>query len=323
MLFFVLSGFVLSLPALDGRPQPYFTFVIRRIFRIYVPYLVPIAFSVAGAFWLHGVVTQSMWFHRSWSEPVNWSLVGRHLFFVGAYDTNQFDNPIWSLVQEMRISLVFPALCWLVLRWKSRWSAAIAASLTAIAFACTRNSITAAWLLPASFYYGGLFVLGIAVARDRDRLGAWFKHFRRPARILIGLACLWLYLLAGPELRAIGERYHPLAFWYLSYWITALGAGGLIVISLHSASSKKVLSWSPIRFLGRMSYSLYLWHFVVLLYCVHLLYRKAPFDAILCLTFVLSIAVSWCSYRWIELPSIALGRKVGDVRSSRLVEAKV
>ena len=39
ILFFVLSGFVLSLPAVNGRPQTYPTFITRRIFRIYVPYL--------------------------------------------------------------------------------------------------------------------------------------------------------------------------------------------------------------------------------------------------------------------------------------------
>ena len=61
ILFFVLSGFVLSLPAVDGRPQSYFTFVTRRIFRIYVPYLAALAVSVAAAFCLHGSATGSNW----------------------------------------------------------------------------------------------------------------------------------------------------------------------------------------------------------------------------------------------------------------------
>jgi peptidoglycan/LPS O-acetylase OafA/YrhL len=72
------------------------------------------------------------------------------------------------------------------------------------------------------------------------------------------------------------------------------------------------LYWPPIRFLGEVSYSLYLWHFVVILYCVHLLYGKVPLWTILCLSFVLSIAVSRCSYLWIELPSMAIGRKLSN-----------
>ena len=126
MLFFVLSGFVLSLPAVNGRPQTYLTFMTRRIFRIYVPYLAALAVSVACAFWLHGGAVGSGSLSNSWSERVDWHLVGQHILFLGVYNTNQFDPPIWSLVYEMRISLFFPLLCGFVLRFKSRWSFVIA-----------------------------------------------------------------------------------------------------------------------------------------------------------------------------------------------------
>ncbi|MGA2908701.1 MAG: acyltransferase [Terracidiphilus sp.] len=132
LLFFVLSGFVLSLPAINGKPQTYPTFLIRRVFCIYVPYLPALLVSVAGAFWLHGIITRSIWFHPFWSEPVNWGLVGQHVLFLSLSNTDQFDPPIWSLVYEMRISLIFPLLCGLVLRLKSRWSLVIAGGLTTI-----------------------------------------------------------------------------------------------------------------------------------------------------------------------------------------------
>src|SRR5215469_5549046 len=38
-LFFLLSGLVLSLPIWRGKPQNYSTFILRRICRIYLPYL--------------------------------------------------------------------------------------------------------------------------------------------------------------------------------------------------------------------------------------------------------------------------------------------
>jgi peptidoglycan/LPS O-acetylase OafA/YrhL len=322
MLFFVLSGFVLSLPAISGRPQSYFTFTVRRIFRIYVPYLAAIAVSVAGAFWLHGTVTASDWFHRSWSEPVNWRLVGQHVLFVGAYNTNQFDNPIWSLVQEMRISLFFPLLCALVLRLKSGWSFAIIAGLGATALALNKGPIPIDWRVQDSVHFAGLFVFGIFLARERDRLGARFLRFPRLARILIGIACLWFYLFAGPGLAGFASRLFGSASMDVSQWITALGAGGLMIVSLNSAWCHKILTWSPIHFLGKVSYSLYLWHCIVLLYCVHLLYGRMPLGAILCLVLVLIVPVSWCSYRWIELPSIALGRRLGDNRLTRPEKVK-
>ena len=87
ILFFVLSGFVLSLPAVAERPQSYFTFLTRRVFRLYVPYLAALAVSVAGALWLHGFSMNSHFVDECWSQPVSWRLVVQHVMFIGAYDT--------------------------------------------------------------------------------------------------------------------------------------------------------------------------------------------------------------------------------------------
>jgi len=314
LLFFVLSGFVLSLPAINGKPQTYPTFLIRRVFRIYVPYLPALLVSVAGAFWLHGIITRSIWFHQFWSEPVNWRLVGQHVLFLSLSNTDQFDPPIWSLVYEMRISLIFPLLCGLVLPLKSKWFLVIAGGLTTIPIIFERLVYHIDGSGFDSPHYAGLFILGILLAREKSRLGEWFRCRRRIARILIGAAFFWLFLFAGQLF--LGATARALDFQrslaYISQWITALGAGGLMIICMNSSSCERVLHWPPIHFLGEISYSLYLWHFVVLLYCVHLLYGKIPLWEILCLVFVLSIIVSWFSYRWIELPSMNLGRKLSN-----------
>jgi peptidoglycan/LPS O-acetylase OafA/YrhL len=316
ILFFVLSGFVLSLPAVGGRPQTYLTFVIRRVFRIYLPYLAALTVSVAGAFWLHGIVTGNSWFHVSWSEPVSWHLVLQHVMFVGVYNTYQFDDPIWSLVHEMRISLVFPLLCAFVLRFKSKWSFVIAFGLTAIAEVIQKPPFLIGWPIAESVHIAGLFVLGIFLARERSSLGARFlRQPRRFAAVPIAMivACLFLYFFVGPRPTNSIERLFPHVMTCIRHWLVALSSGGLMIISMNSASLKRVLHWPPIHFLGEVSYSLYLWHFVVMLYCVHLLYGELPLWVILCLVFVLSIAVSWCSYRWIEKPSMNLGRKLSNL----------
>ena len=176
ILFFVLSGFVLSLPAVSGKPQRYLTFVVRRVFRIYVPYLAALAVSVAGAFWLHGPVTHSGWFNKSWSEPVNWHLVGQHLLFLGVYDRSQFENPIWSLIHEMRISLVFPFLCAAVLRLRNRWGLVSALGLTVAAILLERKPFLVDSFQADSAHYAAFFILGILVARNRDILSLHFSQ---------------------------------------------------------------------------------------------------------------------------------------------------
>ena len=45
-LFFVLSGFVLSLPFYNNGTFNYGKYVVKRIFRIYIPYLIAILFLI-------------------------------------------------------------------------------------------------------------------------------------------------------------------------------------------------------------------------------------------------------------------------------------
>jgi peptidoglycan/LPS O-acetylase OafA/YrhL len=321
LLFFVLSGFVLSLPAVEGRPQSYLTFVTRRVFRLYVPYLAALAFSVAGAFWLHGPLINSHFVDRCWLEPVSWRLVGQHVLLIGVFDVSVFDPPIWSLVHEMRISLFFPFLCAIVLRLKNGRAFVLALFLTAASFGIDKlpgveskvpiGSETAMSVADTVFY-AALFILGIYLARERESIGGWFRRLSRSARVSFGIGCVLLYGFAGPQLMSLAPRF---THWHLTpvvRWLTALGAGGLIVICINSQTCKRVLYWPPIHRLGQMSYSLYLMHLVVILVCLHLLRGKIPMAAILLLVLVLAMVVSWFSYRWIELPSMNQGRKLSN-----------
>ncbi len=57
ILFFILSGLVLSIPVLENGAQSYPVFLTRRVFRIYFPYLAALALAVACNLWLFGNVT--------------------------------------------------------------------------------------------------------------------------------------------------------------------------------------------------------------------------------------------------------------------------
>ena len=49
-LFFILSGFVLALPAVNNKPQSYPVFITRRFFRLYIPYVVALAIAILANF---------------------------------------------------------------------------------------------------------------------------------------------------------------------------------------------------------------------------------------------------------------------------------
>ncbi|MFL5963909.1 MAG: acyltransferase family protein [Gaiellaceae bacterium] len=67
----------------------------------------------------------------------------------------------------------------------------------------------------------------------------------------------------------------------------------ILVAALTLPGWAAVLSWSPLRWLGRISYSLYLWHFM-LIWAFNGQHRLIPAG--------LSIVVAYVSTRWIEEP---------------------
>jgi peptidoglycan/LPS O-acetylase OafA/YrhL len=316
VLFFVLSGFVLSLPAISGRPQSYFTFVTRRIFRIYVPYLAAVAISVCGAYWLHGAVIGCGLFHHCWSDPVSWALVGRHLLFLGSFNTQQFDPPVWSLVYEMRVSLFFPLLCAIALRLNKQWNAIFMVMLCSIAMAIgSYQNAEFSKSMIDTMYYAGFFAFGILLAREQASCTAWYCSLDKTAKAMFALLCIVVYLVVGPLSLGWHLLGSPRLTVTVSQWLKALSAGGFIVLALNSPASKRMLRWAPVHWVGKRSYSLYLTHYIVMLYCVHLLYGRVHLLAILGLVFVLSLAVAGFSYRFVELPSMNLGRRLGNLFS--------
>ena len=96
-------------------------------------------------------------------------------------------------------------------------------------------------------------------------------------------------------------------------WVAILPVLGtsLVLFSGASAVSKRVLSWNVCVYIGKISYSLYLWHWVVIVY-----YKNYTFSRELSLfeggsLIVVSIALAVLTYHYIENPFRRLkGRNV-------------
>ena len=72
-VFFALSGFVLALMFLRPDPPSYAGFAVKRICRIYLPYIavVAIAMLLMTATTPHQALELSEWFNSSWNQPVS------------------------------------------------------------------------------------------------------------------------------------------------------------------------------------------------------------------------------------------------------------
>ncbi len=135
---------------------------------------------------------------------------------------------------------------------------------------------------------------------------------------LLGAMAGWLFSLLGPSqngpvvgvltLGALGFFFASRAlfnteneFWGLS---SAIAASGIVFMTASgSALANAVLGAPPLRFFGRISFSLYLFHMPVMFLTSQALPAVIPAPAAIALSILVALAFSTISYRVIEEPS--------------------
>ncbi len=332
ILFFILSGFVLALPYRRSRRLDYPAFVLRRICRIYLPYVGALLLGILGDALFHGTLHRGLawawpdhWVDQTWTGPPNARIILDHLLFIGNYNWLYFNPVLWSLIYEMRISLVFPFVAIALMRASTGWALAIAAVLSLatrplaslfIPLApvdITQTSLFGSQTL-LTLHYLAFFFLGGLLAKNLDRVTAAYARLGPLAAGSLVGAALVLYdailvnhwQAAAGSLWGLPER--------LADWSTGVGALLLIVFCLESPRIKRLLQHRAVHHLGRVSYSLYLVHTTVLYAFLHL--DPSPRDSLLVFgAYLLTTAlVAELFYRLVEEPAMRLGRFLAPSR---------
>jgi len=303
-VFFVISGFLITgilLREVDRTGRISITaFYGRRARRILPAALVVLLVTVAGS--------ALVWFTpRAWSVVLdgiasalfvqNWHLIAVGTDYLHATDPASPLQHFWSLAVEEQFYAVWPIVILLaalpaarrVLGRRSLLVVAIALTSLSMAFAAVESAIT-----PTTGYFD-------SVSR------AW------------ELGAGALLAMAGPVLGRLSQRVHALLFWA---GLAAIAASALLVTSgsafpwpaallpvagtvLVLASGDRVgrsgavLRNRPLRWVGRISYSLYLWHFPVVVVVAALAGTGiVPMSLAVLASFLLAAA----SERWVERP---------------------
>jgi peptidoglycan/LPS O-acetylase OafA/YrhL len=314
-LFFVLSGFLISGILVNARHSPrYFsTFYARRAFRIFpLYYLVFFGYCIALA--ILGARTVS--FGRLFENPLPVWPYALYLqnFAMAAASTYgpMWMAGSWSLAIEEQFYLTLPA----IVRWVSDRTLAYLAFAGFVGPLFLRAAIqrykfvpqlSSRVLLPTaldSLSAGILLMLLIRYRRE------WLAAHRKPIKWLACLSLLcWFAFPLAPSREGKIE--------FLNVTITSFACACALLYILIAPDGRvaRMLSVRWVRLLGNMAYSTYLFHAIVL--CVVFLIWKGVDPRLntisdlppLAMALIISLALSWTSWRFFEKPLIGAGHK--------------
>ncbi len=316
--FFVLSGFVLALPFLSTKgPVSWPGFVLKRIVRLYLPFLGGFVLCVLGysVFSRHGIGGLNAWFNSSWNSPLEFQDVLSHAFLINHIDYSKYNKAFWTLAYEMQMSLIFPALFWLSSKLTSRWLAVLSFLLmlmgaTHLPHTTVHNTFLAVV---------GMFLLGIGLARNRSYLADRWGHLPRGTASILTIAALLSYNYA-PSLGRLSSRIGITAA------LLGLTSAVVVVMALTDRRWSEFLGSASCQFLGRISYSLYLSHLTVLYILIYASYEQMYsrlgsffWPSLFVAYIVMSLLFAWIFFHAIERPCTLLSQRVSWWRRSKSV----
>jgi peptidoglycan/LPS O-acetylase OafA/YrhL len=309
VLFFILSGYALHRMFSPAR-MSYAGYAARRITRLWLPYAVTLILA-SLSIWLIGsnkIAGQSDWLNSSLGTSLSAPMLIQHLLMVGEFETRPIDFVIWSLVIEMRVSLIFPLIFWAAECNRPLLTMGLSVIVGAASILVQHRMGSSSTSMIATLGYQTYFVIGALMSKHGTQITRQYARIPPAARAALFLVALTLY--CG-------------AFRLSTTYGTMLGASWIIIEALCSTPARKFLDWSPIQWLGKISYSLYLCHVVVMLSLVNLCYPRLSFSEIAGLSIPVIFIASLLLNRFVEQPAIALSRIVARQFGGSVMKAAV
>ena len=317
-VFIILSGFVIFL-LLDQKHETYVRFLTQRWLRIAPMYLAVLALSAATLDWQTKAILSlpfqgaardnDLALHLATADHFVRHLIAHASLLHGLLSSSilpqsqyAFVGQAWSISVEWQFYLVAPLIFWLTATRKWHYLASL------LVIAC----------LIRSFNYVGegfainqaaFFIIGMAS----------YTAWKRASEITISNGLLNLFFVTGAALTYLLLP-NSLS---LLLWIAVMSV--LISEKRQSLSPvgamvSRTMNHAILRWLGAISYSVYLIHLLVFYTAATLLYAQFPawnkfqfVAALLPIVCLATVGISSITYYLIEQPGIKIGRRIGRV----------
>jgi peptidoglycan/LPS O-acetylase OafA/YrhL len=321
-IFFVISGFLISTIIFDGLESNRFSFsdfYSRRIRRIFPALaMVLLAAFVFGWFILYPDEYRQLGKHMAGgagfvSNFVLWRESG---YFDAAAETKPLLH-LWSLGIEEQFYIAFPLLAWLL--WRARLNTLSFVALVGV-LSFTLN-LSFVYREPAMTFYmpqtriWELLIgsaLALLVTDVPGRMAALDESVGRvlrsviyradadvPAEAILANTRAWLgVLLISVALLKITRDTHFPGTWAM---LPTMGTALLIWAGPLAYVNRELLSSRILVWIGRISYPLYLWHWVLLTYG-RIALDKTPSAGMRCAALALAFLLAWLTHLLVEKP---------------------
>jgi len=323
ILFFVLSGFVLSIPFNDGGQNfDYKAYFVKRLIRLYIPYIVSIFLSMLLRVILYHPLNIhiSDWFISMWTKPVGAQQLTDIVLLKSDAEFQNVVSTLWSLVIEIKLSLIFPLILFFYRRLNFVWS--IVALLGII---LVYQLLVKAGLLEKygksfeTFYYLSFFIMGAFLNFFKEYFLKTINGF--PAAAIIFTTIIALVLSTCK---------------WNTWWLPERSQGFLVMIADHLIAGaamiwillflsnyyKRIVESAPLKWLGKISFSLYIIHPICLLVAVYAL-RVLPVPVMILAGFILSFVFASVYYKLVERPSLVFAKKIAArIKNRKIQRAK-
>jgi peptidoglycan/LPS O-acetylase OafA/YrhL len=256
-VFFVISGWLITAQIVAGVANG--TFTIRGFYRRRILRIVPALLAMLLVLLVWG-------FYRLYPDELIrlaqgvvatvFSVSNLYLFrTVGYFDDRSAINPLlhtWSLGVEEQFYIVFPVVIMAIARWWPKRRNYILITLALLSFITSvklsHSDLNGAFYLPQSRGWELLIGSLLAVAPGLTIKARWLREV---------IACSGLAAL----LFAFRFYDRHILFPGFAALVPCLGAAFIILSGGSGRSTvSSLLSFRPLVFIGKISYSLYLWH---------------------------------------------------------------
>lgn len=302
-VFFVMSGYVLALPAAKAVPADWSGYYPRRLIRLYVPVLCAILLALA---WIQIVprshVPGGSWWLNAHEAPDPRAIAQDALLLFQPGATN---SVLWSLRWEVIFSLLLPFF--LLLGWHAaRLPYAVTCPLLAGLTVAPLPGAFGEWAAFLPMFACGVSLAFVHEGRPMDGRGLGVIYL---AAALVGLNSSWMmYLFMSHPLVV------PLA---LARVVEVISSTAIVALAGRWTRVVAIFGQPSLCWLGSRSFSLYLIHEPVAVSFSLLFGGRPPVILTLLMVIPSSLLIAEIFFRLVEKPSLRLaGSAARKIRST-------